>query len=130
MWLAGAGAIAVLASACGSRAQPPSTPAAHHIFGTLSGDAGSGCVWLDGSTGTPVVEIRLPAEVKVAFTPAVTLRSGGRTLRAGQPIIVEDLGPGPGHPRCPLAQGHSTRLVGPPGPWKGSVQVSPSHKQE
>jgi hypothetical protein len=84
-------------------------------------------VWIvpgdPGQTSAPV-EIRLPSTVAVRFSLAVTVSTGGHTLRAGDAVVVEDFGPGDGRPGCPLPEQHTTIVAGTPQPWGGIVNVS------
>jgi hypothetical protein len=76
-----------------------------------------------GHTSAPV-EIRLPSTVTLRFSPAVTVSAGGRTLRAGDAVTVDDLGPGDGRPGCPLPAQHTTIVAGTPQPSGGIVKLS------
>jgi hypothetical protein len=104
-----------------------STPVGRSLFGTLAGDPETGCVWIvpgdPGHTSAPV-EIRLPSTVTVRFSPAVTVSADGRTLRAGDAVVVEELGPGDGRPGCPLPAQHTTIVAGTPQPWGGIIKLS------
>jgi hypothetical protein len=108
---------------------PARTPApvGRRLFGTLAGDPETGCVWIvpgdPGHTSAPV-EIRLPSTVTVRFSPAVTVSAGGRTLRVGDAVTVEDLDPGEGRPGCPPPAQHTTIVAGTPQPWGGIVSLS------
>jgi hypothetical protein len=117
----------VLVAGCGGGGSDASTPVGRILFGTLAGDPGSRCVWIvpgdTGHTGAPV-EMRLPSAVTVRFSPAVTLSAGGRTLRAGDAVAVEELGPGEGRAGCPLPARHATIVAGTPQPWRGIVNLS------
>jgi hypothetical protein len=117
----------VLLASCGGAGSDPSIPVGRRLFGTLAGDPATRCVWIvpgdPGHTSAPV-EIRLPSTVTVRFSPAVTVSAGGRTLRAGDAVTVEDLGPGEGRPGCPLPAEHTTIVAGTPQPWGGIVNVS------
>jgi hypothetical protein len=117
----------VLVAGCGAAGPDASTPVGRSLFGMLRADPGSQCVWIvpgdPGHTGAPV-EIQLPSTVTVRFTPAVTVSANGRTFRAGDPVIVDELGPGQGRPGCPLPAQHATIAAGPPLPWHGIVSLS------
>ena len=117
----------VLVAGCGGAGSDASTPVGRRLFGTLAGDPGTGCVWIvpgdPGQTSAPV-EIRLPSTVTVRFSPAVTVSAAGRTLRAGDAVVVEEFGPGDGRPGCPLPEQHTTIVAGTPQPWGGIVNVS------
>jgi hypothetical protein len=86
-------------------------------------------VWIvpgdPGHTGAPV-EIRLQSTATVRFSPAVTVSADGRTLRAGDAVVVEDLGPGEGRPGCPLPAQHTTIVAERPQPCGGIVKLSAS----
>ena len=118
---------AVLVAGCGGAGPGPSTPVGRSLFGTLEGDPEAGCVWIvpgeAGHTSAPV-ELQLPSTVTVRFSPAVTVSAAGRTLRAGEAVVVEDLGPGEGRPGCPLPAQHTTIVAGAPKPWGGIVTLS------
>jgi hypothetical protein len=118
---------AVLVAGCGNGGSDFSTPVGRYLFGTLAGDPGTPCVWIvpgdPGRTSAPV-EIRLPSTATVRFLPAVTVSAGGRTFRAGDAVIVEELGRGEGRPGCPLAAQHTTIVAGTPQPWRGIVNLS------
>lgn len=107
-----------------------STAALRHVFGALDGDKISGCVWITpgepGGPTSPPVELRLPADVTIAFTPRVQITTGNHVLRAGQLVLVEILGSTAGRAGCPLPDDHSVIDTGTPGPWRGIVQVTGS----
>lgn len=117
----------VLVAGCVGAGADPSTPVGRSLFGTLAGDPMSRCVWIvpgdPGHTSAPV-ELQLPSTVTVRFSPAVTVSAGGRTLRAGDAVVVEDLGPADGRPGCPLPPQHTTIVATMPQPWGGIVHLS------
>ena len=117
----------VLVAGCGGAGSDASTPVGRSLFGALAGDPETGCVWIvpgdPGHTSAPV-ELQLPSTVTVRFSPAVTVAAGGRTLRAGDVVVVEDLGSGEGRPGCPLPAQHTTIVAGTPQPWSGVVKLS------
>jgi hypothetical protein len=127
MALAILGLLVVLLAGCGGAGSDPSAPVGRRLFGTLAGDPETGCVWIvpgdPGHTSAPV-EIRLPSTVTVRFSPAVTVSAGGRTLRVGDAVTVEDLDPGEGRPGCPPPAQHTTIVAGTPQPWGGIVSLS------
>jgi hypothetical protein len=115
------------AAACSAGAPTASTGAQRTWIGELHGDAASRCLWLADSGSEPV-EVVMAADVTVRFTPEVQLDSPRYgILRAGQTLAVSELGTSAGRPGCPLRPDHRT-VLGEPGPWNGTTQITPPAK--